>query len=101
MVKSAPAKTAPKLPKSKFPWCLRCDKRVETLTIRPEPRHTSNVIVEYHCHGETVSQEMSSSLLTGSQGLALYTAFNAYTSGLMLGGPPKKLSKKKGSGRDK
>lgn len=72
-----------RLPKSKFPWCLRCDKRVETLTV--QPHRAGSVIVEYQCHGETVSQEMKASEFGGGQGLASYTAFNAYTSGLMLG----------------
>lgn len=85
----------PKFPKSKFPWCLRCDKRVETLTVRREPPHASNLTVEYHCHGETVSQEMEESELSDEQGLALYTAFNAYTSGLMLGEQVHKENEKK------
>ncbi len=83
-----------KLPKSKSPWCLRCEKRVETLSVRPQPRRPGSVIVEYQCHGERVSQEMQASELSGGQGLASYTAFNAYTSGLMLGERPRKGGKK-------
>ena len=90
MTTSAPAKSAIKLTKSKFPRCLRCNKRVDALTVREDTHHAGKVIVEYQCHGETVSQEMPSSLLTGGQGLASYTAFNDYTSGLMLHEPPNK-----------
>jgi|GEM_PF-4863514 len=92
MTESTPAK----LPKSKYPWCLRCNKRVEALTIREEPRHAGNVIVEYRCHGETVSQEMEPSELNDEQGLASFTAFNAYTSGLLLGEQTHKAGRKKG-----
>ena len=49
-------------------------------------------MVEYRCHGESARQEMPMSLLAG--GLAAYTAFNEYSSGLMLGAPAP--SEKKG-----
>lgn len=81
MTESAPAKSATKLPKSEYPWCLRCNKRVEAVAISPEPRRAGNFRVEYRCHGESVSQEMEAFEL--SDGLASYTAFNAYTSGLL------------------
>lgn len=69
-----------------LPKCLRCDKPVDTLRTEPSPRDKSRVVVIYECHGESVSQELPSSALEGGQGLSSYTAFNAYTSGLMPGG---------------
>ncbi|MFN2455577.1 MAG: hypothetical protein ABR577_15310 [Pyrinomonadaceae bacterium] len=71
------------LPESSYPRCLHCNKRVAALTVSPHPNHAGKVIIEYQCHGESVSQEMASSVLASEQGLASYTAFNAYTSGLM------------------
>lgn len=73
-----------KLSESKFPHCLRCNARVNALTALPVPNHPDKVIIEYQCHGESVSQELPASVLANEQGLSAYTAFNAYTSGLML-----------------
>jgi len=81
MSQTPPTKSAAKLPKSKYPWCLRCNKRVDTVTVCAEARQPGNFIVEYRCHGESVSQEMEAFELM--DGLASYTAFNAYTSGLL------------------
>ena len=81
MSQISPTKSAAKLPKSKYPWCLRCNKRVEAVAVHAETRQAGNFIVEYRCHGESVSQEMEAFELT--DGLASYTAFNAYTSGLL------------------
>jgi hypothetical protein len=94
MTESARSKSAAKLPKSKHPWCLRCNKRVESVVVTPEPRHEGNFIVEYWCHGERVSQEMEAFEL--SDGLASYTAFNAYTSGLLPSLQEVKAGKKGG-----
>ena len=74
-------KSAAKLPKSKYPWCLRCNKRVDFVGVAPEPRRAGNFIVEYRCHDESVTQEMEAFEI--KDGLASYTAFNAYTSGLL------------------
>jgi hypothetical protein len=81
MTESAESKSAAKLGKSKYPWCLRCNKRVDFVAVNPEPRRAGNFIVEYQCHGESVSQEMEAFEI--NDGLASYTAFNAYTSGLL------------------
>jgi hypothetical protein len=51
-------------------------------------------VVEYRCHGESARQEMPVSLVMG--GLAAYTAFNEYSSGLMPGAPTSAPSRKKG-----
>lgn len=100
MSKTAATKRAPRVVKSKLPRCLRCDKPVEALTVSPHPSDPGKVIVEFACHGERVSQEMPASLLEGKQGLAQYSVFNAYTSGLMpLPAPPAKASKSKNKGR--
>lgn len=88
------APRAARLSKSKSPWCVRCGKRVEKIAVVPDPRRGGQAVVEYHCHGEAVRQEMPASLVEG--GLASYTAFNTYTSGLMLGTPTPPSSKKKG-----
>jgi hypothetical protein len=99
MVKSAAAKATTRLTKAKYPWCLGCNQRVEALTVQPTPGRAGTVTVEYRCHGQNVSQEMPAAQLAGAQGLAAYTAFNAYTSGLMLGASPDKAIKKKGKAR--
>ncbi len=91
MAKAAPVKVMTKLPKVKYPWCLRCNRRVETLTIQPKAARGGIIIVEYQCHGERVSQEMATAQLTAAKGLADYTAFNTYTSGLMLHAAPDKV----------
>ncbi len=81
MSQISPTKSAAKLLKSKYPWCLRCNKRVDVVAVRAEAHQVGNFIVEYQCHGESVSQEMEAFEL--ADGLASYTAFNAYTSGLL------------------
>lgn len=72
-----------------FPRCSRCNKTVDRLVISPQPNHPGQVTVEFECHGESVEQDMPSSLLEGEQGLASYTAFNDFTSGLLPAEPPK------------
>jgi hypothetical protein len=64
-----------------FPHCMRCDKPVDRLGIWPRPDNPEVVRVEYECHNEVVRQELSASTVEG--GLSRYSAFNAYTSGLM------------------
>jgi hypothetical protein len=81
MTETSGSKSAPKLEESRYPWCLRCNKRVDFVAVSPEPRREGNFIVEYRCHGESVSQEMEAFEI--NDGLASYTAFNAYTSGLL------------------
>lgn len=81
MTETTRGNSATKLGKSKYPWCLRCNKRVDFVAVSPEPRREGNFIVEYQCHGESVSQEMEAFEI--NNGLASYTAFNAYTSGLL------------------
>ena len=66
----------------------------------PNSANPSTVTVEFECHGETVSQDIPSSLLAGEQGLASFTVFNDFTSGLLPAETAKpaakKSSKKKG-----
>lgn len=69
--------------KSTFPRCMRCHRPVEKLVIFPDPQDSDKFTVEFQCHGETVMQEIPSSLLGGEQGLGSYIAFSDYTSGLM------------------
>jgi hypothetical protein len=64
-----------------FPYCMRCDKPVDRLGIWPRPDNPEVMRVEYECHNEVVRQELSASIVEG--GLSRYSAFNAYTSGLM------------------
>ncbi len=71
------------LTKDKLPQCKHCNKAVESLTVSPHPVHEDQVIVEFQCHGESVSQEIPSSMLSGKQGLARYKVFNSLTSGMM------------------
>ncbi len=66
-----------------YPLCVRCDKPVEGLTVSAHPTDTEKVTVHYECHGEHASQTLPASLLKSDKGLADYTAFSAYTSGLM------------------
>ena len=66
-----------------YPFCVRCNKPVESLSVTAHPTATGKVSVSYECHGEHVTQILPASLLTRDKGLADYTAFNAYTSGLM------------------
>lgn len=80
--------SAIKLTKSQYPRCLRCDKRVDALHIAPDARDPQRVTVSYECHGERVSQEMHRADV--ENGLRHYTAFNAYTSGMLPHDPPKK-----------
>lgn len=82
MTESSVTDTATPLPES-LPRCMRCNKPVDSLSVSPDSRHPETVIVEYHCHGESVRQEMSSSVLRKGRGLAGYTAFNDYTSALL------------------
>ena len=88
------SKAATRLSKSKAPWCLRCGKRVEEASVTPDPRRAGKAVVAYRCHGESASQEMPASLVEG--GLSAYTAFNEYSSGLMLGAAPQAAGGKKG-----
>ena len=66
-----------------FPRCLRCNKPVDKLVISPDPANPRKATIEFHCHGESVKQEIPSSLISGDQGLASYTVFNDFTSGLL------------------
>lgn len=66
-----------------YPLCRRCDKAVERLTVQPHAQNAEQVVVAYECHGKKASQTMSSESLSGKQGLAAYTAFSDFTSGLM------------------
>ena len=88
------ASKAARLSQSKSPWCARCGRRVEQAAVTPDPRRAGIAVVEYRCHGESARQEMPQSLLAA--GLAAYTAFNEYSSGLMLGAAAPTVSKKKG-----
>ncbi len=86
-----------KLGKDKLPQCMRCSKPVENLTVSPHPSDTGQVIIEFNCHGETVSQEISASTLTGPEGLARYKVFNSLTSGMMPNtNPTASRAKKRG-----
>jgi hypothetical protein len=71
-----------KTPKSQYPRCLRCGKAVDFVEVKMSSTRANHVIVEYGCHGEHVSQEMTLAEL--EIGLENYTAFNDYTSGLMI-----------------
>lgn len=66
-----------------YPLCVRCDKPVESLNVTTHATDTGKVTVHYGCHGEHASQTLPASLLESDKGLADYTAFSAYTSGLM------------------
>jgi hypothetical protein len=66
-----------------LPWCHFCDKPVESVKVVPDPDRAEMVIVEYHCHNESAQQMMPSLILKQKDGLAGYTAFNDYTSGLL------------------
>lgn len=79
------SKGAAKRQKIKPPRCARCGKSVETLSVLPHPRDEGKSIVEYQCHGESASQEISTSELAEKRGLSAYTVFNAFTSGMMPG----------------
>lgn|GEM_PF-6731118 len=63
------------------PHCMRCDKPVDRIGLSPKPSNPEVVCVEYECHREVVRQELPASAVEG--GLARYSAFNVYTSGLM------------------
>jgi len=71
------------LPESGFPHCSHCDKPVESLLVTPTPNHPQTITIEYHCHGESAWQDMPASVVNDERGLAGYTAFNDYTSGLL------------------
>ena len=84
-----------------LPHCLRCNKPVDRLVISPTPNNPSMVTIEFECHGETVEQEMSSSLLAGEQSLGSYTAFNDFTSGLLPAETAKPAGKRSGRKKGK
>ena len=89
----SPAATAAKLSvEANFPRCLRCNKPVDRLIVTPNSDNPDMVMIKFECHGETVSQDISSSLLEGERGLASFTVFNDFTSGLL----PAKTSKQAG-----
>ena len=92
----AKAKSVATLPLTQLPECAQCAKPVERLTVTPITAHPEKVIVEFECHGEHASQEMSAKLLLGRRGLSTYTAFNEYTSGLMPKTPARRARAKKG-----
>lgn len=58
------------------------------MSISPHPTHPTEVIAQFSCHGEKVQQEISAQSLDSAEGLASFTVFNAYTSGLMPGEHP-------------
>lgn len=68
-----------------LPHCLRCDKPVDRIDISPKAGNPDLACVEYECHGEVVRQELPVTAADG--GLCRYSAFNDYTSGLMLREP--------------
>lgn len=86
-----------KLTKSGYPRCLRCGKTVEKLTISADPNDSARLVVDFQCHGESVSQEIPRAMVTGPHGLAAYSVFSDYTSGL-LPAPPRvrELAKRAG-----
>jgi hypothetical protein len=73
------------VPAQRRPRCLRCGKPVDSAAIRPKPGNHDYVVVEYECHGERATQEVGADVLQRDEGLAAWTAFNDYTSGLMPG----------------
>ena len=77
-----------------YPRCLRCNKPVDRLIVTPNSNDPSTVTIEFECHGETVSQDISSSLMEGEQGLASFTVFNDFTSGLLPAKTTKRAGKK-------
>ncbi len=79
---SSPARQS-ELTKDKLPQCKHCNKPVENITVFPHPTDVGQVVIEFNCHGETVSQEVSASLLEDKAGLARYKVFNSLTSGMM------------------
>lgn len=96
---SSPSKSqlAKKLPKKSYPRCFRCQKPVDQLQVISAPNQLSRVTIEFHCHGESASQDVSAELLTGEHGLSAYTAFNDLTSGLLpIGYAPQRASRKRG-----
>jgi hypothetical protein len=77
--------TKPEVPPvSQFPTCMRCHKPVEELVVSPLANTTDKITVEVHCHGEAVRQDISPALLSDDHGLASYTVFNDFTSGLLM-----------------
>lgn len=92
------SKSAKKLPKSSYPRCFRCQKPVDKLRVIPDPNEPSRVTIDFQCHGESASQEISSEMLEGEHGLSAYTVFSDFTSGLLPAGPdPKQATQQKGS----
>lgn len=70
-----------------YPRCARCDKPVDEFKLTPDQRRSETIVVEFRCHGEGVRQEMPASVVqsaaNSTKGLAHYTAFNDFTSGLL------------------
>lgn len=62
----------------------------------PDSDNPGTITVEFECHGETVSQGISSSLLVGERGLASFTVFNDFTSGLLPAETSKPAAKQSG-----
>ena len=83
MSESSSQKSFEQLSESDFPVCLHCGKPVESLIVSPNQHNKEMVTVEYRCHGESVRQDVPASVLTQGRGLAAYTAFNDFTSGLI------------------
>jgi hypothetical protein len=83
MPESASVNPSQTLPASHFPICTRCNKPVNRLTISTIHNYPNKVIIDYECHGENARQEVDAALLSKEQGLASYTVFNDYTSGLL------------------
>ncbi len=77
------SKASEQISKSKYPFCVRCQKLVDEMSVSPHPAHPSEVTVQFNCHGENVQQEMPAQSLQSDEGLASFTVFNAYTNGLM------------------
>ena len=73
------------VPAEHYPQCLRCGKPVDSTVIRHKTGDQENVVVEYECHGERVTQEIAAGVLRRTEALAGCTAFNEYTTGLMPG----------------
>lgn len=97
-----PAATAATLSmEANFPRCLRCNKPVDRLVVSPKSDNPRTVTIEFECHGETVSQDISSSLLVGEHGLASFTVFNDFTSGLLPAETSKQAGKKSGKKKGK
>lgn len=71
------------LPPESAPWCLFCGKPVESVSVTQDSQHSDMVVIQYRCHEESAEQTLPASVLESERGLAGYTAFNDYTSGLL------------------